>query len=99
MMVEVIRKDYEAESWTDRRGRSHYHPAHHYCRYLYDGKEIANYDSISDVIYLKTDYIGHDFSKTVYDRAVNSKYKEAYRYLFDMLGVDKTSRLSEYSNL
>ena len=46
---------------------------------------------------LLTDLIGPDFKKSVYERAVTCKYKEAYIELFQMLGIDRTSHLTEYS--
>lgn len=92
MFVNVERKNY-----PERVGKNGLIiPAEYKCRYLHDGKEIAQYFSRRDVLYLRTDFIGGDFSKSAYERAITCKYAEAYQYLFAMLGVDETSTISEY---
>ena len=99
-MITVKRTDYEAKTFRNKRtGRTRLVPSHYECRYIYDGKEIAFYESRDDVLYLKTDYIGSDFKRSEYDRALTSKYSEAYSYLFQMLNCDSTTRMSEYTNL
>ena len=87
--IEVKRKDYKR-----RNGYECYE-----CRYFYNGKEIAWYTSADDTLYLKTDYIGMNFKKPEYVRACECKYSEAYKYLFEMLSVDSTSKLSEYTSI
>lgn len=91
--VDVKRTNYPER--TNRRGELI--PAEYECSYRHDGKEIAHYYSRRDILYLRTDYIGSDFTKTAYQRALTCKYAEAYRYLFGMLGVDETSTISEYT--
>ena len=99
-MIEVKRTDYQQKVIRNKRnGKERIIPAHYECRYLCNGKEIAYYDSRDDVLYLKTDLIGHDFKRSEYDRAMACKYSEAYRHLFQMLGADKTTRMSEYTSL
>lgn len=72
-------------------------PEHYECGYFYEGREIARYWSQDDCLCLRTEYIGCDFKRSAYDRAVSSeKYGEAYQYLFAMLNVDRTSNISEY---
>ena len=71
-------------------------PAEYSCSYRHDGKELAKYYSREDVLYLRTEYIGSDFEKSAYQRALGCEYAEAYKYLFGMLGVDETSNISEY---
>ncbi len=92
-MVDVARRNYPER--TGRNGKVI--PASYECRYLYEGREIAWYDSKTDCLYLRTDCIGCDFKKSVYDRAVSCKFQDGYKYLFDMLGADKTARMSEYT--
>ena len=92
-MIQVNRKNY-----PERVGRGgKIIPAEHACSYRYQGKEIAKYYSRDDILYLRSDYIVCDFSKTRFERATTGAYAEAYKYLFGMLGVDETSNLSEYT--
>ena len=98
-MIQVKRYDYEEKTIHYKDGRVRVIPKHHECYYYYNGVEIATYESKDDVLYLKTKYIERNRNKSDYERALNGTYKEAYQYLFNMLGVDKTSRLSEYMNM
>lgn len=96
--IEVIRKNYPATVKRNRRtGAETWIPERHKCSYLYRGMEIATYSSTSDTIYLRTDIIGSDFTKTAYERALTCRHHAAYEYLFGMLGVDETSTISEYT--
>lgn len=94
MYITVERTDYPAIHPKNRPSI----PAHYESRYICEGREIATYDSLRDVLYCRTDYIGRDFKRSVYERAVSCPRKEQYIYLFDMLGVNETSDLSEYTN-
>ena len=98
-MITVKRTDYKSRTIHYRNGRESVIPARYECRYLHNGREIATYDSKDDVLYLKTDYIGSDFKRPPYDRALTCAFKEAYSHLFQMLNVDSTSSISEYTNL
>lgn len=94
-MVEVKRRDY-----PQRMGRNGKEiPASFECKYIAGGKVIAYYESKQDTLYLKTDYIGTDWSKSPYERALSCERKEEYKYLFNMLGADNTSKISEYTNI
>ena len=95
-MIEVRRRDYPAQTYR-LHGHEFSENARYECRYFHQGREIARYDSKTDCLYLKTDLIGHDFKKTKYDRALRCQTKEAYSYLFDMLGIDRDSNLGEYT--
>lgn len=98
MFIDVRRKDYPPMVAKNRNGDVMYTiPARHECRYIHNGKEIAHYDSQDDCLYLRTDCIGSDFKKSEYDRALSCELKDAYKYLFDMLGIDRNSKISEYS--
>lgn len=92
-MIQVNRKNYPER--TDRNGKMI--PAEYTCSYRYEGKEIAKYYSREDILYLRSDYILCDFSKSHFERATTGEYAEAYKYLFGMLGVDETSNMSEYT--
>ena len=99
MFIEVKRNNYPERVRTSRHTGKvlSVTPAFHVCGYFHNGREIAKYDSRDDCLYLRTDYIGCDFSRSAYDRAVSSeRFGEAYRYLFAMLNVDQTSTISEY---
>ena len=99
-MIEVKRFDYPARDVKRRDGKIvKTIPARYTVRYHYQGKEIAFYESQHDVLYLRSELTLHDWSQTLYKRALAGKYKEVFGYLFDMLGVDETTRLSEYTNL
>lgn len=78
-------------------------PASYNCYYYfsYNGRklELAWYDSKDDILLLNSSYIHKDFSMKEYDRALLGKFKEAYEYLFSMLGVDKNTKMSEYFNV
>lgn len=78
-------------------------PASYSCYYYFshNGKklELAWYDSKYDTLLLNSLYIHKDFSMKEYDRALVGRFKEAYEYLFQMLGVDKATRMSEYLNM
>ena len=96
-MIEVKRYDYPAKTKVSRRtGKEITTPARYYCYYYYKGKEIAQYSSMGDVLALNTDYIGTNFSLKPYDRALKCRYKDAYQYLFAMLNVDRTTRITDY---
>lgn len=97
-MVDVYRKDYPAKVRKLRNGGEQTIPAWYSCVYKCGNKQIAYYDSRDDVLYCKTDYIGHDFSKSVYERATTCKMKDVFKYLFFMLNVDKESILSEFTD-
>ena len=99
-MIEVKRADYPERVRHHRKTGAVLSviPAHYECSYHYNGREIARYMSINDCLMLKTDYIGHDFKRSTYDRALSCEYKDAYAELFFMLNVDKTSKISEYMN-
>lgn len=93
MAIEVKRQDYPAR--TDRAGNTI--PAHFECYYMADGKQIAHYTSRNDTLYLRTDYIGTEWSKSPYERALECSHREDYKYLFAMLGADGTTKMSEYT--
>ena len=61
-MVSVRRKDFK----EIRLKNGKVIPKCYECRYYSDGKEIAWYTSKDDTIFLRTDYIGTDFSKSEY---------------------------------
>ena len=86
----VERHDYKATSSA---------PAHYETAYYWDGKKIAEYDSMKDVIYLNSRKIAKPNGDSIYNRALNGGYSERFRYMFDALGVDETSTLSEYMDL
>ena len=95
-MIEVKRHEYPER--TKRDGTII--PAHYECCYYNEGKrQIAYYRSKDDTLYLNTDCIGNDWKKTEYERALNCSLKEDYKYLFDMLGADKTTKMSEFFDL
>lgn len=74
-------------------------PAEYFeCRYYHGGRQIAWYSSIDDVLRLKTDYIGSNFDKTPYERALECDMKRVYEYLFEMLNVDEKTNVSEYTS-
>lgn len=100
-MITVERKDFPARDIKNKRTGEVIKtiPARYTCRYYHQGREIAFYESDFDCLYLKTDLILRDFSKPIHYRALNGKCKEVFAYLFDMLNVDETSRLSEFCNL
>ena len=94
-MIQVIRKDYPARHWIDRKGRERSEPAFYNCSYRWEGKEIATYSSRDDIVYLRGDYLSHrDPTKTDYERALESKINEGFREFFFMLGIDEKTRLS-----
>ena len=94
-MIKVIRTDYPERKV--RYPSERIIPAHYECSYRYGSCEIAHYNSRNDVFQLRTDYIGKDFSKSAYERALGCAYKDAYKYLFDMLGVDSKTHITEYT--
>ena len=97
-MIEVTRTNYPRRTFRVH-GREVVEEARHECRYFYKGQEIAFYTSKWDCLYLKTDLIGNNFKLSAYERALSCKIKEAYRYLFDMIGADQTSKISEYTGI
>lgn len=98
-MIEV--KHYDNKERVYKSGKVI--PASYHCYYYFthNGKklEIAWYDSKDDILLLNSLYIHKDFSMKEYDRALVGRFKEAYEYLFQMLGVDKTTKMSEYFNV
>lgn len=75
------------------------------CTYYHGGREIAKLShggqiakriGSDDCLWLRTEYIGSDFDRTAYNRAITCRIGEAYRQLFDMLGIDESSYISEY---
>ena len=102
-MVKVERKDYKERTYTKKNGDEVVQPAWHECRYWIPsiaGRriEIAKYNSRDDIVYLKSDFIGSDTSASVYQRAFSGRHSAAYRELFNMLGIDEKTHLSEYTN-
>ena len=98
-MIQVKRYDYDEKTIHYKDGRVRVIPKHHECYYYYNGMEIATYESKDDVLYLKTRCIERDRTKSDYRRALDGQFKEAFGYLFAMLGVDENSRLSEYMSM
>lgn len=98
-MITVKRYDYPEKVIHYKNGKVKTIAAHHECYYYHNGIEVATYSSKDDVLYLKTKYIERDWNKSTYNRALNGQRKEVYSYLFSMLGVDETTRLSEYMNM
>ena len=93
-MIKVKRTDYKVtKNGVVNKG--------HECRYTYNDREIAWANEINDnfMLYLKTDYIGSDFRKSAYERATTCKYKDAYKELFELLGVDENCNVSEYTTM
>ena len=86
-MIEVRRTNYP--------GRL-YHSGHYTVDYFHDRKKIAFYDSRSDTLYLRTELIGSDFKRSAYERAKTCESKDVYEYLFAMLNVDETTKISEF---
>lgn len=98
-MIEVKRFDYKQKVFTYKNGKQKTTPAYYECFYRFERKEIACYDSRTDTLYLNSLYISKDRKLKEYDRALAWELKSAYKYLFEMLGVDKDSKLSEYANI
>ena len=98
-MIEVKRTDHQEIVRRSRKTGEVIEviPARYECSYRYNGREIAHYYSRDDTMALMTDLIGHDFKKSVYERAITCKHKDAYIELFQMLGIDRTTHLTEYS--
>lgn len=95
-MIDVKRYNHE-EKVNKRTGQIT--PAYYECFYYYKGYELAWYNSREDILRVNTKYISHD-KTTEYKRALNSAmYSDAYKYLFDMLNVDKDTNMSEYMNM
>ena len=102
-MVRVERKDYKEQTFKRYGKIQTTIPAHYICRYYHKPtiqreKEIAMYDSREAVLRLRTEYIARDRKLSTYQRALQGEYSDAYRHLFEMLGVDETTQLSEYMN-
>ena len=97
-MIEVKRTNFAKRELHDNRTGKVMRvvPEFYECRYYHNGREIAWYNSKDDCIYLKTRLIGTDFKKTPYERALSCPMKDVYAYLFEMLGADATSKMSEY---
>ena len=107
-VIEVIRTNYPEKTIHFKNGTEKFIPARYECKYRYEGKTIGFYDSKDDIVYLNDDYInaGLDYRDrkkwakwchtSPYDRAKSCPNHEAYDYLFAMLGIDETTRLSEY---
>jgi hypothetical protein len=95
-MIEIKRYEHKERVIQYKNGLVKTIPAYYECYYYYNGIEVAWYKSKDDVLCLKTKYIERDRTKSDYERALNGSYKEVYSYLFSMLGIDETSRLSEY---
>jgi hypothetical protein len=110
MYIDVKRTDYPRKEIKYRNGRVKVIEPWYNCRYLHNGHVLAEYDSRLDVISLNDDYMEYGDTKikssrkawsewcrkTPYEKAMSSCHKEEYEYLFSMLGIDKTSKLSEY---
>lgn len=90
-MIKVKRTDAPAQ----RLGGKDY-PARFSCEYTWNGKVIATYYSLEDVVRLNTKYIEPDFKKSCFERAMNGQFPEAYQELFGMLGCDETTAMSEF---
>ena len=84
--------------WRDYKATS-FAPAYYVKAYYWDGKKIAEYDSRKDVIYLDSRKIAKPNGDSIYNRALNGGYGRRFRHMFDALGVDETSTLSEYMDL
>lgn len=94
--IVIEQYDYEAKEYTNKRtGTKKLVQAHTDC-YFYDMAGIEIACSHSGKVYVRTDKIGYD-SRSPYERAINSPYKNAFKYLFKMLGADEKS-VSEYTN-
>lgn len=98
-MITLKRYDHKKATMYPGTRREKTIPAFYECYYYHDGKEIAWYNSKNDTLYLKTRLISKDRSLNYYNRALAGDYHEAYAYLFNMLGVDETSTMTEYMNL
>ena len=100
-MIEVKRTDYPKFEVKNRKTGKVIKtiPKRYVCEYFYGGREIAMYESQNDTLYVKTSLTLRDWSKSIYYRAVNGTYAEAYKELFDMLNVDEKTSMSEYTNL
>ena len=110
--VDVVRTDYPKKIFRNKRtGKETIREAFYCCSYRYQGREIANYNSEEDIIRLNSEYIDSKvsnarmkerseyFKKPAYERALECDYKEAYKYLFAMLGIDETTKMSEFMNI
>lgn len=106
-MIEVKRTEYPERVIHYRGGRipPKTVPAHYVCYYKFGGRQIAYYDSRDDCIYLNSRIIDRLADGTrkregkVYDRALRCGMAEAYKELFEMLGADEKTRMSEYCDV
>lgn len=97
-MINTVDKHYDEIVVRNKKGAViRRTPEHDETWYFCENREIAYYDSLRDLIYLRTEYILKDFSQSTYNRALSGAYKEMYAELFSMLGVDEKTQLSEYS--
>ena len=91
-MIEVTRKDFLPRR---RKDGSKVLP-HYECTFRYNRMQVAFYNSLDGTLYLRTDLIGQSSKESAYRRALTCGCAEAYEHIFDKLGINESSRISEY---
>ena len=101
--IKSKRWDTEAREIHWKSGRTEMKPASYEEHFVYEGRELANRStSGGDCLYLNSDLIARGKKvggATTYECALAGKYKDAYRCLFNILGITKDSKLSEFMNV
>lgn len=62
--------------------------------YYSNGVQIAKYDGYDNMLYIRTDCIGSDFSRTTKDRALSSAYATEFA---EILSSVDFAKVSEYT--
>lgn len=94
-MIKTKRFDYEER--YNKMGKL-IHPKFYECFYYWNGREIAFYDSRKGILYLNTKLLNKDFKLSYFERMNDTKFKEGFDELIDLLGINKDTKLSEFLN-
>lgn len=100
--IKVKRWDSEARDVTRRNGSVKHLPARWGEEFYYGGRELAQRGIEDEYLYINSDLIekGTDVGgKHTYEGALNGRYAEVYKNLFEILGITKDSKLSEFMNV
>ena len=88
-------KRYDYAEKIIKRGKSTIVIPKHYNIYYYVGKkEIANYNSKEDTLYLRSDFLERDFKKDYKERIKGSMFETEYAGL-----LEKYNNISESTNV
>lgn len=100
--IKVKRWDCEERTVTMKNGKTKTIPARWEEHFFFGGRELANRSCTDEYLYINSDCIARGEKvggRNTYESALKGTKADAFKSLFEILGITKDSKLSEFMNV